>query len=109
MDQAIAITLIIVIAILILGIVFAIAWVKREQQRTLQKVLEREDVTGEELLARISHEKPQNQDFRRGLFLVVGGLSLGAIFFFLGGTAWMLALIPIASGAVYLILASLKK
>lgn len=73
-----------------------------EQQRTLQKMLDRGDKV--ERLARMDGVGPRaDRDRRRGIVLVTIGVLWSLVTFFVGGSAWILGIVPVALGLVYLL------
>jgi len=91
-------TLLLAITILVAGNV------KKEKQRTLQKMLEHGSLNQEQLQRLITPLPQHEVDLRRGILFTVLGITLGIILFLIGGKGWMLAMIPIAAGIVSLIL-----
>ena len=74
-----------------------------EQQRTLQRLLERGDDV--EAAARLVGIQDRGRlDMRRGASLVAIGLAWSAATFLLGGTAWRLGVAPVLLGLVFLVL-----
>ncbi len=89
----------------LLSVLLLVLWrLKSQKQETLQKLIDQDKIDPEQLIRMLSPPERYGRDFRRGLLLVGIGVTLGAAFWFMGGTAWMLSLIPIAVGAIYLLL-----
>ncbi len=89
--------------LLLIAILAIVGWVKIEQQRTLQKLLEKNELDQDELLQIISPDRHYNRDFRRGALLTGLGLTLGIVFFLIGGIAWVFSIIPTIAGVIYLL------
>lgn len=72
-----------------------------EQQRTLQKLLDRggniESLVGVEGFARRA-----DRDLRRGVLLLMIGLVWSLVTYFIGGRAFILGAAPVVLGLVYL-------
>lgn len=101
-DTAVVVTSIIC-GTFLLTVVLLILWRMRSQkQMTLQKLLEHEQIDQEKLMQILMPQHRFGQDFRRGILLLGLGLTLGVFFFFMGGSAWMLASVPVAVGLIYL-------
>jgi hypothetical protein len=80
---------------------------QNESQRTLQKALDSGTELTPELLALVQVHEPDKKDIRRGIFLVVTSIASGGVLFFVGGSAWMFAGIPLVVGLTYLVLPSI--
>lgn len=77
-----------------------------EQQRTLQKLLERgEDLEAAMRLAGIADRG--RRDLRRGAALVAIGIAWSAATVLIGGVAWRLGVAPVLLGLVFLVLGKL--
>jgi hypothetical protein len=83
--------------------VYAFARLRIEQERTLQKLIER-GLSGEELMRAAGVVDRPTKDLRRGLLLVGVGVSWSLFTFFVGGKAWMLGIVPITLGMVFVVL-----
>lgn len=94
------------VAVLLAVAVYVFGRLRIEQQRTLQKLLER-GLPSEELLAAAGLGARSESDMRRGVLLLAIGLSWSAVTFFVGGRAWILGLIPVALGAALILLRTL--
>ena len=103
-NQVLAITAMICGTLLLSIILIMIGWLKKEQQRTLRKIMDREDLNQEELAKILSPPSPYNQDFRRGILFLAFGLSIGISMYLMGGIGWTLCIIPVGAGLVYLLL-----
>jgi hypothetical protein len=86
--------------------VYAFARLRIEQERTLQKLIDR-GLSGEELMRAAGVIDRPTKDLRRGLLLVGVGLSWSVFTFFVGGKAWMLGIVPITLGMVFVALRAL--
>ena len=82
--------------------VYVFARLRIEQERTLQKLIDR-GLTGDDLFRSAGLAKRGNRDVRRGLLLIGVGLSWSTVTFFVGGTAWMMGVVPVTIGAVYVL------
>jgi hypothetical protein len=74
-----------------------------EQERTLQKLIDR-GLSGDELFRAAGLADRGRKDLRRGLLLSGVGLSWSVVTFFVGGSAWIAGVFPLAIGLVYLLL-----
>ncbi len=83
-------------------VVYFFGRLKIEQQKTLQRLLEKDDSSRAEWARALGPARRGDNDFRRGVLLVVVGASLGAGLFFVGGNAWIFSLLPVTIGLVYL-------
>lgn len=83
-------------------VVYFFGRLKIEQQKTLQGLLEKDDSSRAEWAKALGPARRGDNDFRRGVLLVVVGASLGTGLFFVGGNAWVFSLLPITIGLVYL-------
>ena len=83
-------------------VVYFFGRLKIEQQRTLQQLLEKDDTSRAEWARALGPARRGDNDFRRGVLLVVVGVSLGIALYFVGGPAWTFALLPVTIGLVYL-------
>jgi hypothetical protein len=98
-----------VIAAGILGIslilavsVYVFARLRIEQERTLQKLIDR-GISGDELLRSAGLAERGSRDLRRGLLLIGIGLAWSTVTFFIGGKAWIVGIFPVVIGAVYVL------
>lgn len=73
-----------------------------EQQRTLQKILERGG-NAEQLAGMVGFARRADRDRRRGIILVAIGVLWSLVTFFIGGSAWILGIVPVALGLLYLL------
>ncbi len=83
-------------------VVYFFGRLKIEQQKTLQRLLEKDDSSRAEWARALGPARRGDNDFRRGVLLVVVGTSLGTGLFFVGGNAWIFSLLPVTIGLVYL-------
>lgn len=91
------------LALVLATTIHAGARLRIEQQRTLQKLLERgDDVDAAARLAGIADRG--RRDMRRGATLVAIGLAWSAATFVIGGPAWRLGAAPVLLGLVLLAL-----
>jgi len=91
------------LALVLAATIHAGARLRIEQQRTLQKLLERgDDVDAAARLAGIADRG--RRDLRRGVALVAIGLAWSAATFLVGGGAWRLGVAPVVLGLVFLVL-----
>ena len=74
-----------------------------EQQRTIQKLLEKDDGSRPELAQALGSLRRGDNDLRRGMLLVASGLVWSATTFFIGGNAWIFGGVPVVIGIVYLL------
>lgn len=87
--------------------IYAFARIRIEQERTLQKLIDR-GLSGDELVRAAGIASRHDRDLRRGLLLVGVGLSWSAVTFLQGGKAWMLGIVPVTIGLVYVLLRMLN-
>jgi len=83
--------------------IYTFARLRIEQERTLQKLIEK-GLSGEELIRVAGVVDRPTRDLRRGLLLVGVGVSWSVFTFFLGGKAWMLGIVPLTLGMVFVAL-----
>ncbi|MCX7513890.1 DUF6249 domain-containing protein [Frateuria hangzhouensis] len=102
-NTVIAIAGIFGLSLVLASIVLAFARLKIEQQRTLQRLIDR-GVGSEQWPALAGLPHPASRDLRRGLLLLAVGLSWSAVTFFVGGKAWVLGFLPAALGLACLLL-----
>ena len=101
-ETTIIITGIVGAAAVLSVVVYFFGRLKIEQQRTLQRLLEKDDSSRAEWARALGPARRGDNDFRRGVLLVVVGTSLGTGLFFVGGNAWIFSLLPVTIGLVYL-------
>jgi hypothetical protein len=77
-----------------------------EQERTLQKLIDR-GLSNDELMRAAGVVDRPVKDLRRGLLLLGVGVSWWLVTFFVGGKAWMLGVVPITLGIVFVVLRAL--
>jgi hypothetical protein len=85
------------LALICAATVLALGRVRSEQQRTLQKLIER-GLAGDELLRAAGILPLRHRDRRRGLWLIALGLVWAGCTYFIGGPAWRLGLAPVLLG-----------
>lgn len=96
------------LALILAVTVYAVARVRIEQQRTLQKLIERgSDISTFANVAGIPDRR--QRDLWRGGLLIMIGVSWSLVTFFVGGKAWMLGIVPVLLGAVVLLLRKLDE
>jgi hypothetical protein len=83
--------------------VYAFGRLRIEQERTLQKLVDR-GLSGEELMRAAGVVDRPTKDLRRGLLLVGVGVSWSLFTFFVGGKAWMMGIVPITLGMAFVAL-----
>jgi hypothetical protein len=83
--------------------IYAFGRLRIEQERTLQKLIER-GLSGDELMRAAGISDRGTKDLRRGLLLIGVGASWSIVTFFLGGKAWMMGIVPITLGLVFVVL-----
>jgi uncharacterized protein DUF6249 len=101
MQPSLAIAGILGLSLIISVSIFVVGRLRIEQQRTLQKVIER-GASGDELARAAGLGDRSSTDARRGILLVAVGLSWSVVTFFAGGKAWMVGVVPIAIGLAFL-------
>lgn len=102
MDESLMVIVVLICStVLLTAVIIVFGWIKKEQQRTLRALLEHDKVGPEEVTRFLSPVPRHVRDFRRGLFLMGFGSTIGIVFYFMGGVAWMFAVIPIVVGLVY--------
>ena len=82
--------------------IYVFARLRIEQERTLQKLIDR-GLSGDDLLRSAGLAERGDTDLRRGLLLVGVGLSWSTVTFFAGGDAWMFGVFPVTIGSVYVL------
>ena len=82
--------------------IYVYARLRIEQERTVQKLIER-GLQGEELLRSAGLADRGSKDLRRGLLLIAIGLSWSTFTFFVGGTAWIAGIVPVTIGLVFVL------
>ncbi|MEM7353191.1 MAG: hypothetical protein AAF657_20520 [Acidobacteriota bacterium] len=101
-ENAVIIAGMISVAIVIATFIIVFGRLKIEQQKTLRKLLETDDASRLELSKILGPKSQADGDFRRGLLLIVMGFVLTGFLFFFGGIGWILGLMPITVGFIYL-------
>ncbi len=91
------------VAAVVVAAVIIFGKLKIEQQRTLQKLLEKDDGSRPELSQALGSLRRGDNDLRRGMLLVASGLVFSATFFFVGGDAWIFGGVAVIIGFVYLL------
>lgn len=91
------------LALILAAAVHGVARLRVEQQRTLQKLVER-GLSGDELLRGAGLSPAPDRDRRRGLWLIALGLVWSATTYGIGGPAWRLGLAPVLLGLACLAL-----
>jgi hypothetical protein len=82
--------------------VYAFARLRIEQEKTLQKLIDR-GLSGDELLRATGVVDRGGKDLKRGLLFIAIGLSWSIVTFFAGGQAWIAGIFPVAIGSVYVL------
>jgi hypothetical protein len=93
-----------------IAILFFANRTKVEKQRTLQKLIENgRDITPEllEELGLKKKRRPQD-DFRKGVLLLVTGMILTATFKLIGGILWIFGFLPMIIGLIYIAFSRVK-
>ena len=95
---------------IIIAVLFFINRTKLAKQKTIQSLIAAGKEVTPELLESlgIRTKHSPSQDFRKGILLLVMGLILTLIFKIMGGIGWILGLIPIIAGLVYLAFSKMK-
>lgn len=101
-DTAIAVAGILGLSLILSAVIHASGRVRSEQQRTLQKVLD-QGASIESLRGADGFGGRALLDLRRGVLLIVVGVLWSLVTFFIGGRAWILGVVPIVLGLVYLL------
>jgi hypothetical protein len=83
--------------------IYAFARLRIEQERSLQRLIDR-GLSGDELMRAAGVVDRPAKDLRRGLLLVGVGVSWSIVTFLFGGKAWMLGIMPITLGLVFVVL-----
>ena len=102
-DTTLAAAALLGLAIILATAVHAVARLRMEQQRTLQKLVER-GLSGDELLRGAGLLPAADRDRRRGLWLIALGLAWALGTVWIGGPAWRLGLAPVVMGLACLVL-----
>jgi Domain of unknown function (DUF6249) len=89
------------LSLILTATIYVIGRLKIEQERTLQKALER-GVALETLGPMLAMSR-SSRDLRRGILLIAVGVAWSTITYFVGGQAWLAGIGPIAIGAAYVI------
>lgn len=103
MHTSIEIAAIFGLSLILAVAIYAFARLRVEQERTLQRLIDR-GLSGDELLQTAGLVDRGTRDLRRGLLLIGVGFSWSLVTFFLGGSAWMFGIVPLTLGAVYVLL-----
>ncbi|HLA78625.1 MAG TPA: hypothetical protein VJU18_13685 [Vicinamibacteria bacterium] len=82
--------------------IFVFGRLRIEQQRTLQRLVDR-GISGDELVRSAGLAERGARDLRRGLLLIGIGLSWSTVTFLIGGRAWILGVFPVTIGLVYVL------
>ncbi len=91
------------VAAVLVAAVIIFGKLKIEQQRTIQKLLEKDDGSRPELTQALGSLRRGDNDLRRGVLLIASGLVFGFTFLFVGGFAWIFGAVPVMIGFVYLL------
>ena len=91
------------VAAVLVAAVIIFGKLKIEQQRTIQKLLEKDDGARPELTQALGSLRRGDTDLRRGTLLVASGLIWGCTLLFVGGNAWIFGAVPVMIGLVYLL------
>jgi hypothetical protein len=102
MDASLAFAAIIGVAVILAVSIYGFARLRIEQERTLQKLIDR-GVSGDELIRAAGFSDRGSRDLRRGLLLIGAGGAWSLTTFFIGGTAWIMGAFPIALGLVFVL------
>ena len=106
MDATLAVAVVAGLALILSVSVYSFARLRIEQERTLQRLIDR-GMSGDELIRAAGLSNRGSRDLRRGLFFIAVGLAWSVTTFFIGGTAWIMGGFPIAIGLVFLLLKTL--
>lgn len=101
-DTAIIVAGILGVSLILSVAVYVSGRLRIEQQRTLQKLL---DSGGsiDQLAGAEGFRRRVERDLRRGVWLVVVGVSWSLVTFFIGGRGWILGVVPVLLGLVYVL------
>ncbi len=102
-EAPIIITGLIGVAAVLVAAVIIFGRLKIEHQRTIQKLLEKDDGSRPELAQALGSLRRGDNDLRRGMLLVASGLVWSVTTFFIGGDAWLFGGVPVVIGFVYLL------
>lgn len=102
-DTAIGVAAILGLSFILGVAVLMFARLRIEQQRTMQKLIDR-GTSGDELARIVGVTGGAQRDRRRGGLLLAIGFGWSVVTFFIGGKAWLMGLVPIALGIAYLLL-----
>jgi hypothetical protein len=91
------------VAAVVVAAVIIFGRLKVEQQRTVQKLLDKDDGSRPELTQALGSLRRGDNDLRRGVLLIASGLIFTLTFFFVGGIAWIFGAVPVTIGLVYLL------
>ena len=103
MDASLAAAAVVGLSLILSVSVYGFTRLRIEQERTLQRLIDR-GVSGEELVRAAGGRDKGSRDLRRGLLFIAVGVAWTVITFFIGGTAWMMGGFPIAIGFVFVVL-----
>ena len=106
MDQSVVVAGILGLALILSVTVYTFGRLRIEQERSLQKLIDR-GLSGEELLHSAGIPNRSRRDLRRGVLLITVGLAWSAFTFFVGGDAWRFGILPIFLGGVFILLSIL--
>lgn len=101
-DTAIVVAGILGLALIVSVVIHASGRLRIEQQRTLQKLLDKGGSV-ETLTAVSGFGHGAQRDLRRGILLIAIGVMWSLVTFFIGGRAWILGGVPAALGLVYVL------
>lgn len=102
MQPAVAFAGIVGLALILSVSIYVFARLRIEQERTLQKLIER-GASGDEVARAVRPADRASADLRRGLLLIAVGISWSTLTFFAGGKAWMAGIVPLTIGATYVL------
>lgn len=99
MPPAIVVSVIAGVSLILAVGLYAFSRIRIEQERTLQKLIER-GAPGDALLVVAGIRGRGARDLRRGLLLVGVGVAWSVVTYTIGGSAWVFGVVPISIGVV---------
>ena len=109
-DLILQVTVITCATLVLIVVMWIIHRNKQQKQITLQKLIESGQQLSPEILESLNlttKSRPQ-QDFRKGILLVVSGVIMTTIFKLMGGFGWVFGFVPLVLGLVYIAFSRLK-
>jgi hypothetical protein len=109
MQPAVLVAGILGLSLILAVTIYAVARLRIEQYRTMQKFLDR-GIANEDLARSAGLGDRTSRDLRRGLLLIAIGFAWSTVTFVLEGSqgpAWVFGLFPVSIGSVYVLFRTL--